>query len=333
MWPSLWLVSDEGRTCAAWWDERTARAHSLVRYLDSGTAWLDREQAAAECAALIQSVLARLEDQGLETGGLREQWHAVLGADGEERRFCEAAAELGLDPYAATEASAAAIVTANEAVPPGLFHELAAEADIERLTAESLWCQRAAAAAATLQGLPAWSRLRGSLQLGVPVDGGPPWRVGYSRAEQVRQLLKLGVGPLPADVLGELASPETVVPSTTGRIALGFAREDAAGIVFGAMAGRVPAGTSKTFLRARAMHELLHGQGPAFLLTRANTREQATGRAFAAEMLVPAAAIRARIRDRVATGDDVVDIAAEFAVAEQVVRLQIVNHGIPASLE
>jgi Zn-dependent peptidase ImmA (M78 family) len=81
------------------------------------------------------------------------------------------------------------------------------------------------------------------------------------------------------------------------------------------------------FLLARGLYALLSGatqDGPR-LLTGAGTAMQAAGRAFAAELLAPAAALRARIGAGV-DEEQVEELAREFKVSSQVIDHQLENH-------
>ena len=87
--------------------------------------------------------------------------------------------------------------------------------------------------------------------------------------------------------------------------------------------------TARRFVRARALGDYLGRttQGPAILSGLATDR-QAQSRAFAAEFLVPAEALRKKLRSDHIPLDDVDALADEFGVSSYVVRHQIENHGL-----
>ena len=64
------------------------------------------------------------------------------------------------------------------------------------------------------------------------------------------------------------------------------------------------------------------------LLTRSNERIQREGRAFAAELLAPAAALRRHIRRGSVGEQEVTDLASTFDVSPMLIRHQIENHGL-----
>ena len=63
-------------------------------------------------ADLIETVLARLDQQGVRDTGLHQEWQAIQATDEAEAAFCVAAARLGQDPYALSESEAGAILAA-----------------------------------------------------------------------------------------------------------------------------------------------------------------------------------------------------------------------------
>ena len=87
--------------------------------------------------------------------------------------------------------------------------------------------------------------------------------------------------------------------------------------------------TARRFTLARALGDYLGrtAQGPAILSGLATDR-QAQSRAFAAEFLVPAEALRRELRSNRIPLDDVDDLADEFGVSSYVVRHQIENHNL-----
>jgi hypothetical protein len=87
---------------------------------------------------------------------------------------------------------------------------------------------------------------------------------------------------------------------------------------------------NRRFLLARALH---HGEfattsdSPSRLLTRGHDWLQAASRAFAAEILAPAAALAARL-DKSSSWEDEDALAAEFDVSSMVIAHQLQNHGL-----
>lgn len=64
------------------------------------------------------------------------------------------------------------------------------------------------------------------------------------------------------------------------------------------------------------------------LVTKTRSDRQKRNRAFAAEFLVPASSLRARVPQEVVGDEQVDDLASEFGVATHVIRHQLHNHRI-----
>jgi len=99
IWPDLLLLPHGHSTYVKWQSDKHPRNSSPVRYIASGDAFTDTTSTRVSLAAMVESVLGRLEESGIRDTPLNEEWQAINSADTEEREFCEAAALLGLDPY------------------------------------------------------------------------------------------------------------------------------------------------------------------------------------------------------------------------------------------
>lgn len=77
----------------------------------------------------------------------------------------------------------------------------------------------------------------------------------------------------------------------------------------------------------RALAEALTVRADA-VLTRAPTHRQQRNRAFAAEFLAPAEALRQRVPHRIVHEDAVAELAETFCVSTVVIERQLENHRI-----
>ena len=83
------------------------------------------------------------------------------------------------------------------------------------------------------------------------------------------------------------------------------------------------------FAFCRGLMELLVGNGTSTsLVTAARTERQKRNRAFAAELLAPAAWLRKQDWGRVIEDEAVEEVAGELGVYSEVVRRQLINHRI-----
>ncbi len=69
------------------------------------------------------------------------------------------------------------------------------------------------------------------------------------------------------------------------------------------------------------------------MVTRAQSDRQKCSRAFAAELLAPAGAIRERVSRPGIASDDVDELAALFGVSSFVIQHQLENHRIASIIE
>jgi hypothetical protein len=92
---------------------------------------------------------------------------------------------------------------------------------------------------------------------------------------------------------------------------------------------RVEREENRRFLVCRALSDLFALHKPS-LVTSGQTEHQRRNRAFAAEFLAPAEAIRERVPAKHVSDEDLEDLAQEFRVSGFVIRHQIENHKLAA---
>ena len=95
--PNLTIVASGGRTSLTWGDQEPGWA--AVRFLDRGSATVERDQFMQGCAEFIDRVIRRLISHDISSTFLQDEWDAIQNADEDERAFCEMSAGLGWDPY------------------------------------------------------------------------------------------------------------------------------------------------------------------------------------------------------------------------------------------
>ena len=92
-----------GRLTRLVWQRGTS-TWAKTRLLDEGEALVDSAEFRETCSDLVDRVVSRLADCGIEDTLLQQEWAAVRTADEEEADFCRVAAGLGWDPYALDDA-------------------------------------------------------------------------------------------------------------------------------------------------------------------------------------------------------------------------------------
>ena len=273
-----------------------------------------------ECRTLVEAVLERLRSQDVAPGALGDEWTAVNTLDRDGRQFCRAAALLGADPFDVPDHLADAIVRLWKDAAPSLRDDALAAADTDSAPQMSAWL---ADSLETLRGAKSgddWQEIRKDLP---PPTAAQPWKRGYDLARSVRRELDGGDARFDFTSEGPLSlhQSETQPPST--RIQ-GLAAADTPAC---AMAPRGE--TGGRFLMARALGDYLDRSesGPAILSSLATSR-QARSRAFAAEFLAPAEALRRRLNGGPVEPERVDELGAQFGVSSHVIRHQIENHGL-----
>ena len=340
IFPDLIAVPDGERVQMEWFRSPPETIeNSKLEFLERGSARTDLSAFREQCSRLIESVIQRLDDSGIENTFLHQEWKRVRSAGTEEVVTCETAAALGWDPYDLDDARWKAMETLD-----GLGAALReAVSAIVSETPESVArsCEainRAFEAARTGGGsFPDLGSLRRKIRADRAAarsrSDATPWGDGYDLARRVRRALGLDGGPLGTrDLADALAhSPEAL---TAGARADFGTADLFDGVVAGngdgrtSFAFRTEREESRRFHLCRALAEALTAPATDAVLTGAPTHRQQRGRAFAAEFLAPAKALRDRVHGPVVRGDDLSDLSAEFGVSPLVIGHQVENHRI-----
>lgn len=304
------------------------------RFLDSGFQRIDVKYAEAVLAQLVEAVIERLHGiDDSESNQLRADWHAIQHSLIDEPKLCARLGELGLDPYSEETDESVEEALEAEALPELLIGDLLAATTPPRLNEDladvRLFLDQLPAS--SLQSSSSQAQQRRAMMLAISPHH-LPYRAGYARAEALRDSLRLSsFAPGdrdPASIVRSAlgAFDVSLVPSKVGRCVDAVVERN--GVL--ALAAEQRAPRSTRFLLARALHHWMFVDGAApglRLLTRANDWQQAASRAFAAELLAPAAALATRLEGR--TDWDVAEeLAEEFNVHPMVIAHQLENHGL-----
>lgn len=331
---TIWRWGDE--VALQWAADVDIETGRRVRFVGSGRGSTRPEAFADEAAAFIEAVLGRLRDRlesDEESTALEQAWQAIRCADEHESALCRSLATLGVDPYDAEEATDELVDTVRrllQRLSGPLVEDLLESANARLLKAHLGWVERA-------QGQFGDTDVADPTPVIAPVQAPTPHEVGYQAARAVRaQLLEVAPGA-PIDDLGAALTTR-----------LGWARGEAvavpvdAGLHLDGMVGASrDAGSpllvvadrrrqqGERFRLARAAYFPVTRKlgGSPRLLSGAATPSQSEARAFAAELLAPAAGIREQVGDRV-TAEDIERLADRFQVSPWVIGHQIENHDI-----
>ena len=322
-WPNLTVVSEGAMTCIRWAAD-TGSTIGAVRFASSGTRSVPSGDIAAGLTDIVNLVLQRLDEAGVHKTRLAADWAALGSLDDDEKEFCATAARLGLDPFAVPEQLADEIIEAANVLPADLKIEFFDNAHTNALPQAARWTSRAF----TTAGRTARRAQNDLRSMRAAIASGSlepqlnrPWELGYAMARRVRELL---------------ASPTVMPFDVTPWVALGSASGPSAGIkgvaaVAADRCGLVPdesvQNTSLTFATARALgRTLAQPDRKSFLLSAARSSDEQTARAFAAELLAPAAGILELLSSDDRHDDEAFDsIARRFRVSPFVIKRQYDN--------
>ena len=335
--PNIHVVSFDTGTRVTWKHDRLR--WSGLEFLDrEGCEWIDKDGFRQACADLVDAVVERLISRGVRNTLLGEEWQAIRDADEEERRFCQMAGALGLDPYSIDPLAKSRVFRIEKALSGAVLEEALPILHIDRLDTELAAIARGlrVGKAASIP-LERFTSLRDEVvDLRFSHGDNRPWGVGYSLARQVRARLGLDGTPLPSwpSLSRALGEPRLA----DGRLSRSMAFRRAGrldGVVTSNDSGLPgfcfrPGGSSRTrrFRFCRGLAELLLRPRSDALLTRARSTRQQLGRAFAAEFLAPSAGLRECVHGHALDEEEVADLASRFGVSAWVVEHQIENHGI-----
>ena len=325
--PNLYVVPESGRMHLRW--TRSQPRYARIEFVDESETYVERAQLEQEFRTIIDAVFERIRGVGRHehaVESLADAWEAVNALDSDEQEFSRAAALLGIDPYEISDDVASALIDFWETVDPSIREDALAGASEESLRSVGQWLHDALHTLADAESGSDWPRVR---QLESVKATGAPWTRGYVLARRARSELSADEGRFEFDGGGGLALRHVEREMPSPRIH-GLVAADTPSCV---TASRSEPGTR--FLLARALGDYLDRPEPgAGILTSLATDRQAQNRAFGAEFLAPAEALRAALDNANPVEPERVDeLAYQFGVAGEVIRRQIENHGIASIAE
>jgi len=275
----------------------------------------------------VDNVLGRLAEEGLPKTRLAEEWAAVAKADDDEQEFCRTVARLGLDPYSVDDQTAADVIAVASRIPGELAADFFDSADASALVGAAEWTRRATVAVdrastkakSDLQPLYEAVSARGD-ELDAEVER--PWQTGYAMARRVRYALgvqeadRFDISPWVG--LSDVSAPSNGIQGVTG------VKQGRCGLVLGdPHLGK----RANLFGQARALGRVLaRPEQHSFLLSVARGHDERVARAFAAELLAPAAGIRQSLDAIGKYGDAALEaVSRHFRVSPLLVRYQYDN--------
>ena len=326
--PSLTMTAVSGRMQLRWVPYKPQ--HARIEFVDEGLERVARDELETELRNLIDAVIERLHgrpDTAPAADNLARVWNAVNGLDADELEFSRAAALLGLDPFDVQEDVADGIVAFWARTEPSLREDaLATASEYAQLPWLAAWFDGVLPALEAEEHDNDWAHVRRALP--PPSLEFEPWTRGYTLARTARERIGADGGRFDFPRRGRMAIPHQPSQPPSTRIHGLVAAETPACIT-------VPRGQSGTrFLIARALGDFLGRSTPGpSLLSSLSTDRQAHSRAFAAEFLAPAEALRQRLASNDLEPERADDLAEEFGVSSQLILHQVRNHDLATIID
>ena len=338
--PDLTLCRDGDAVLARWLRDGGDASHPFLRFVQEGHARLDPEAVRRSLGSLVETVLMRVSDMAEpEVAELRDNWLDVerLGAD--ERDLCIRAAQLGINAHyddELCEDDARRLTSVIRRLGSRLTDDLLEVAAMERIAQDAEWIDEAHRMAGKVR------RNRKSEFIPMPRVATPgttgdrsaaAYATGYDHARDVRRCVGLADNVL-TDLRAFVARfgwadvPVVTTPNAPAsplRAVVDYGKEDVPFIASHAPGSYM----NERFVLARSL--FLQSSSPSperRLVTSTHTWSQRASRAFAAELLAPAAALRSRIGNDQVSRRDVADLADEFGVDRELIERQLENNAI-----
>lgn len=321
--PKLTIIP-EGEIVLLQW-KGCALERQPVEFLAAGTARLPREHLRVELSDFVEAVLARLSSFGVEDSWLAQEWQALNKLDEEQEVFCQASACLGLDPFDLSVENRQAILDAASVLPVELAEEVFRSVSPATLGQASRWVLQAVS---RLDEAPPAFDLR-TIRAAIHSSGpAAPWDQGYQMARQLRERISLSEEP-PVSLESIFDGHPPIIQSKLPRVPnLDGIVRNFGGKSFRCFTGKLRPDSSQ-FLLARSLCAYIENkEDDLAMLSGAVTQRQKRNRAFAAELLAPARAIKSHIESEWITAEDIEDLGREFRVSSYVIEHQIKNHDL-----
>jgi hypothetical protein len=300
-----------------------------VRFIGAGEIRLEPSDIERSLGEFVEAVLVRLNHAADEDSlRLRVNWQAVCNSRShpEDIRSCSWLASIGYDPYDPEETSQKLEELFDSYVvqlDPAIRDDLLEAATVDSFEADLDWVNQASnhfsfpPEARTIEG-------RRTVSLSAH-------QLGYEQARTFRRQFDISIAPI--DDLAALLhqrcgwpqDPRIQVKEENSGNVIALVGKDTAGSPRLAESDGKPA--SRKFRLARSLYFVPSADAQVHprLITKAYTWDQRASRAFAAELLAPAEALRSELSNRTSP-EQVEKLAEQFGVSTMVIEHQIKNH-------
>jgi Zn-dependent peptidase ImmA (M78 family) len=326
------IIQPQGATTLLHWKAATLKNHKC-RFLNDGYTFVDSLQFEENITGFILAVIDRLEKKGVKDTLLQTEWDSIENINEEERQFCQAAAQAGMDPFNCSEEDADLILLANESLPSSILKEFYCASNSTKLKGDIANVKHAIEVAKKNQNKFEFLKSI-KHKLSYSNNNSMPWREGYQAALEVREKLNLnGTAVTTIDKLSEYLKldvnelSQKLDKDFSSSIRLIGGTNQTHDPVFVFSKNSPNSEKSKKFNVARGLYEYFYGEDFS-LISDVYDENQKRNRAFAAEFLLPSLLLRKRINTEYVSYDQINDLAEEFNISSMVVELQLKNHNI-----
>ena len=337
--PDLTIFRDGDNVLVRWLKDGGDTSHPFLRFGQEGHAYLSPDTARESIAALVESVLERVSDLShAEVGQLRDDWADLLHLTPEEANLCAWTARLGINAHYDDELSESEADRLQSAIGPiegRIVDDLLDAAAIDTVAGDLDWINEAHQLAKTANRISPNKRIAGlSRRRSLPSYRETAYAAGYAEARALRTDAGMDnevLANLPNFLQrsGWADSPMVATDTAPSSRSLHAVVDYGHGDVPVVAAPPPETMPFERFLLARSLFfQRFSAASERRLVTASHTWEQRASRAFAAELLAPAEALRQRIRGDVVSVPEMEQYADEFFVNPVLIERQIENHAL-----
>lgn len=314
------LFLPEQDTIRLQWQPRSFNHDTLALY-SQGSVSVPLNDVKRGLADFISHVIERLHVCDIFNTPLQNDWQAICASmkDPEERDFCIACAQLGLDPYCIGDHDAELILQADETLASHIdMTDLFSAVSIDNLDSVNHWLQEQAVCNRS-SSMRTTAALQDILLKLPSATQQVPWLQGYEDARWLHANFLQHAGDL--QNLLQTMSDMTVTANIPHNFCTALVHSHSSPFF-------LTATPPKSFLQGRMLGEFLrYSNHQLNLVTHTSTAPQKYSRAFAAELLAPAEKLKLALKGKTYLCDDELsDLSEQFHTSEFVIRHQLVNH-------
>jgi hypothetical protein len=336
-------INFDGNIILLSWSPSKYKFHS-IEFISKGIARIDRQAFEIEVGSFIKAVISRLEQFEVKNTILQNEWKVINSASEDETLFCLTTASLGLDAYSIDEREQRLIIEVDKFLPESIRDDFFISADYKQLDKLSKELKAAMTKASNTKAkLESIKNIRDKIDKSKQFDSSnSAWDEGYDAAKKLRKFLGLN-GHIIADTkelahalktdLSQIKASFSEVELDNNEIKGVMAinkTDQLPGFAFFKTPGfKAINEQHKVFTFCRVLYEYIFSTqlNPA-LITTLKTHNQKRNRAFAAEFILPADALRKMKIKAEISQDDLENLSTNFNISPYVLKHQLKNHHI-----